>query len=347
MKIFVDFHHEGLFNSLQMLFEERLGHELYRPIGQDWFNEGYWMIAKPYGNALSTVAQYLDIRDLHRPFIKNEIKSEETDHYVVKGAYKNHRAITLKQFKEMDIDIVIASYNDHISVYADLIKKYKPKAKLIHQMGNEWNVDFSTVKNLLASTLLFNVPNSVNAVFYHQEFDLNIYKYTPPQESKYVRSFVNCLNTQPHLKKDWQDFLELENLASSLIFESYGATCKNGTLNRQLQIAEFMSGSKWGIHLKNGGDGYGHVIHGWAAVGRPLIYRGSQYKNKLAGELLVNYVTGIDLDLVDMMKAASEIIHISQEQYLTMCQNIHSHFKKTVDFDKEQKSIENFLQNLR
>ena len=43
IRILADFHHHALWESLRLVFEERFGWELYRPIGMDWFIEGYWL----------------------------------------------------------------------------------------------------------------------------------------------------------------------------------------------------------------------------------------------------------------------------------------------------------------
>ena len=42
--VFTDFHHAGLLNSLILLFEGRMHGAVYRPIGIDWANKGYWAI---------------------------------------------------------------------------------------------------------------------------------------------------------------------------------------------------------------------------------------------------------------------------------------------------------------
>src|SRR3990167_1968898 len=55
--VFTDFHHAGLLNSLIMLFEGRLGGAVYRPIGTEWHEKGYWKI---YDHP-ATVQQYLGI----------------------------------------------------------------------------------------------------------------------------------------------------------------------------------------------------------------------------------------------------------------------------------------------
>lgn len=324
MNIFIDRHHDGLFGSLIRLFEDRLGHKVYFPIGTDWFQQNYWLLAEPYGNDPGTVSQYLAIRE------------------------KDPRAITLEQFKHMDIDVVVASYSPHIPVYADLIKKFKPKAKLIHQQGNEWNIDFSIVKNLLSSCKPYKIPKGVHAVWYHQEFPQEIYYYQSPSiMSVFMRSFVNTLGQQDMFHKDWEDFKDLELLLPNYVFESYGASTRDGVINDKETIADKMRESLFGIHLKTGGDGYGHTIHQWASVGRPLIYRSSQYKDRLAESLLVNTVTGFDLDHYPLGEVALMINKMSFDQYSRMCRAIHDEFQNSCDFDSEAEAIKTFLSNLK
>ena len=40
--VFADYHHSGLYRSFELLFEKRLGGTLFKPIGWDWWNQGYW-----------------------------------------------------------------------------------------------------------------------------------------------------------------------------------------------------------------------------------------------------------------------------------------------------------------
>jgi len=56
MKVFADLHHGDLFYSLQLLFEKRLKAELYRPVGIEWWKEGFWNVF----NHPATAQQYLD-----------------------------------------------------------------------------------------------------------------------------------------------------------------------------------------------------------------------------------------------------------------------------------------------
>ncbi len=70
ISVFTDLHHESLYQSLQLLFEKRLGWRLFRPAGLDWFQKGYWRIAELYNNAPDTISQFLELRGVKEfPYI--------------------------------------------------------------------------------------------------------------------------------------------------------------------------------------------------------------------------------------------------------------------------------------
>jgi hypothetical protein len=343
MNVFTEYHHGGLLYSLKMLFEDRLGGKLCRPIGLDWFTSGYWKIAEPYGNSQQTIDQYLAIGgkewDMYKRLNAN-YKLEDGVYRIFDGQYMNHhRAITLDTFKEMDIDYVIASIPTHIEPYKELVSKYHPKAKFIFQMGNMFQMDFGQIPNLLSSTIPFPVPSTCNAVFYHQEFDLNIFIYVPPTGKKKISSFIHCLP-----RKDMYDLYR--NELKEFDFKAYGAGCPDGTFADMREIARTMQESDFGWHIKPGGDGFGHTIHNWFAVGRPVIVSGWDYMDKLAGALLVDGETCIDLDKHTFEENIRLIRYWSEpENHAKMCDNVYRKFQQVVDFDAEFIQIKQFLSN--
>ena len=346
-RVFVELHHQMLYKSLQMLFEKRLKFNLFRPIGTEWAYKGYWNNAKVYNQNLDTIKQFLEINNnvLIKTGPKNEVVSENEDYYTIANSYMNERAVTIKQFRKMRPDIVIASYYDNIEPFSKLAKEVG--AKFIFQMGNEWPVPWDIVDNLMSSTKPIPVPQGKNAVFYHQEIDLDIYKKGEPKpNSKIIRSFVNCLPEHKIYKQDWLDFQELEKLMPEFKFESYGINCRNGIIKEQQEIADKMRECYFGVHLKNHGDGFGHVIFDFFAVGKPVIYRGSQYADKLAGELMVDMVTGIDIDKHSLTDCVKIIKEMSEEKYKQMCQNAYNKFKEKVNYNKEELLIRDFLGEL-
>jgi hypothetical protein len=352
MRVFTDFHHAGLLSSLQMLFEDRLGGELYRPIGMGWFDQGYWKL----NDQLDTARQYLEIGNvpldgtlplnesttgLLSPTI-NGVREAYMCKDIDSGGY--NKAITLEEFARADFDILIASLPQHIQPFKKLIEIFQPKAKLIYQIGNQWDIPASLVKNVMCSAKLPDLPKSLNVVEYHQEFDLSIFKPEPPSEKRKVYSFVNCLGTADLFKKDWELFLKLEELMPNWEFKSFGGQCRDGSMKGSQELADKMREATFIFHCKTGGDGYGHVIHNAAAVGRPLIVRKADYEGKLA-QSLIHPSTSILVDNLSPEDIAYEIEegYRFRESYSS---EMYKTFKEAVDFDREEQEIRKFLDQL-
>lgn len=350
MRIFCDMHHAGLYRSLQLLFETRLGYELYRPIGESWFTQGYWKIAEIYGNAPETIGQYLAIRDAipTKMGMRNTILEERPDYYVIKDEQGSldEKAITYEQFMANPPDVVIASYYGNIECYKKLADSVG--AKFVAHYGNAWPTQWDIYSNLLASvsSTSIKVPDGKKAIFYHQEFDQQTYRYEDPKPSNLLRSFVHCLPEHDIYKQDWIDFQELEKLLPEFKLESYGISCREGTVIKQEDLADKMRESKFGIHFKWGGDGFGHSIHSWFSVGRPVIYKGSQYLGKLAGELLEDGKTGFDVEKWGMEGVVGKIRSMTIQEHLEMCRNVRKKFEEKVNFEKEAIEIKSFMENL-
>jgi hypothetical protein len=323
MKVFSDLHHQSLYHSLQLLFEKRLGGDLYRPTGMQWYQEGFWKI----NNLEETAKQYLEREELFDPHHNT-----------------TQKALTFEQFKDMDIDIVIASVPSHIEPFKRLIREFKPNAKLIVQMGNmfsEITSNLHEIPNLLASTVRFDVPSSCNAVFYHQEFDLDVFQ--PGGEPKQqIVSFINVLQQNA----GYQDYAMLKVMMPDYAFASFGGQCENGAMIGIENIAATMRDSQFGFHSKWGGDGYGHVLYNWYACGRPVITRMSDYKGKLGEELLEDEETCIDLDQHSFEEVCGIIRTMPPHKYQYMCQQAYQRFKDLVDFSAEEQSIREFLSKL-
>lgn len=342
MNVFVDCHHGDLFYSLQLLFEKRLGWNLFRPIGMEWFTSGYWKIGDPYPDPSDTAKQYLNTTDK----TWNPYSNLNGDYTVEDGIYNvydpvhgvHQKAITFEKFKEMEIDIVISSYQPHDAVYAELIRQFKPKTKHIAQMGNIFQT--TEVPNVMCSTAPYPAPEGKNVVFYHQEFSLEAYCYKPPESSVKICSFVNLLPKK--------ELFELYSISlPEFDWKAYGASCPDGTISKDKRIGEIMSESLFGYHVKPGGDGFGHVIHNWFACGRPVLVSGDEYKDKLAGQLLIDDVTCIDLDKRSFNSNLSKIQYWSDpENHKEMCANVIKKFHEVVNFDQEEQKIRKFLDYL-
>lgn len=343
MKIFADLHHQGLYASLHYLLENRLGHKLYRPIGKEWFEKGYWKIAEPYNNYPGTVEQYLGTRDfvpedgspsLNTPAGKGHVL--DTTHNFMQ------KVMTFDEFCATDIDVVIATIPAHVTSYTRLIKEYKPNAKLIYHIGNiGWHENLPLgAQNVMASVKEFKTDR--NVVFYRQEFDLNVFK---PKTGIHflltITSFVNCL---PEPDK----FNKFKELLPEFVWKAYGIGCPDGTLGKIEDIAWYMQRSWLGYHNKPYGDGFGHVIHNWMAVGKPVLVNLKDYKDKLAGELLVDGETCIDISGKSIEDIAVIVRELSKSNlhYLDMCNAVEKRFKEVVDLEADAIKVRNFLERL-
>jgi len=344
MNVFADLHQDDLYYSLHLLFEKRLGWNLYRPIGFDWYDKGFWA----YSQNPPTVKQYLQIQGNDKDL---------GDHYECpegKHGY-NHKALTFDQFLKKDIDIVIASVTSHEEVYARLIAEHKPKAKLIRQAGNIHDtINFDICKNILASTYLFDantlsnfepkgLPAGLNVVIYHQEFELSTFSFQPPYKGLRITNLMNCVPDS----RDYALWPKAKVALPEFDFKMYGILGDDGIIGTEERVAKAFHDTTFVWHVKFGGDGFGHVIHNAFATGRPPIVRGSYYTDKLAGHFFEDGVTCIDLEKHSFEEAIEMIRYFSKpENYVKMSKAAHEIFLRNVDFDKEFKYIKKFLDNL-
>jgi hypothetical protein len=215
--VFTDFHHASLLQSFILLFEKRFGGKVYRPIGRDWFDKGFW---KVYDHP-ATVEQFLGIGGNTpdgTPKL-NEIAGDYGKTHSSDGIFICHdidsgthnKAMTFETFMYFPFDIIIASLPYHIEPFKKLCDIHPNKPKLIYQIGNAWTVEAGLAKNVMASAIINDVPSDIHFISYHQEFDTNIYKpdgnVNPEQK---IASFVNVFNMQSHFAADWQLFQDVE-----------------------------------------------------------------------------------------------------------------------------------------
>jgi hypothetical protein len=349
MKVFCDLHHNDLYYSLQLLFEKRLGYEMYRPIGAEWWTEGFW---KVYDHP-ATVQQYLGLhqakehpKDIHGDplpvsAVLNHSYRVEDGIYYVNNPTKDvvNCAITLPKFKEMEFDIVISSIPQHIQPFNQLIQKYQPKAKHIFQVGNAWQQQ-PGVENILASTASFPVSQNINIYFYHQEFDLEVFRYESPTIRNAIYSYIHLM-ARPELLEQYRQHLPGWDV------KPFGAGMPQSIMKTD-QLAQKMMDSAFTWHYKPEGDGYGHVIHNTFAMGRPAIVWVPHYNGKLARQLFEDGVTCIDISKGSVEENIGRILYFSQpEEHDKICRNAYARFGQVVDFNKEEQGIRKFLEDLR
>lgn len=307
MKILVDYHHPQLLKSLKMLFEGRLGAEVYVPRGREWWDEGYY--------------NYYD----------NEGQSLE---------FLKHEGVTLEAAKEMKFDFIVSTIPLTEGCFLKFLYECQPQAKHIVVLGNVGYMP--RCANLMTSTS-WNGYLDQHMVRFNQEFDTEMF-HGPTYPDKLITSFMH--HHPAH--KDYLFFLELKKLMSDWKFKSYGFNCIDGVLDEQ-HVASEMRESSFIWHVKDVGEGYGHVIHTAAYMGVPMIFRGSFMRGCLSSKYLMNGDTGIDLDLYGSPESAMEAIkHYSDPTQLArMGLNLQRIFSENVDFEKEAQDVAKFLEQCK
>ncbi len=348
-KLLADFHHSDLYNSLLTLFEQRLGWEVYRPIGTEWHTAGYWAV---YDHP-ATAAQYLNVGAAEPlDFDGNPITDKQGDAAWLNrdatgseetGLYKigKHKAMTFKRATETKWDAVLSSMPQHFPRYEKFVREFCPTAKHIFQQGNMWAVP-QGVRNHLNSTGVAPLPGS-NHVRYHPEFDLTEYARGSCANR---RTVVNlCHYHQPHYQ---QEFYELERIMTPLgwTFKNHGAGNRDGASDN---VARTIRDAGFVWHNKGGGEGYGFNAHCAAAIGRPLISHRSIYNGMTIQSLMTvdgsTYINLDDRSLTHVAIGLENIVH--QGLHPVACNDTASNFRAIVDFDAEARQIKAFLENLQ
>ena len=341
MKIFCDLHHGDLYYSLHRLFVERLGLELYRPIGLDWFLKGFWKIAEPYGNAQDTINQYLDINERGYVPYKNlngQHYVEDDIYYVYEPGHKYYqRSITLEKFRSMTFDVIISSISSHDIPYLRLRNFYQPKAKLIAHLGNAGQQ--TSFVNIIYS-IPFNPPSNKNTVLVHQELDPNIYFPSEPNlETKNIYSCVNCL---PFANLYYQ----YKSLLTDCNFKAYGVSAPDGVLDGSREVGKKIREANIGWQLKPLG-GLGHTAMGWFYSGRPVITNMSENRRS-GGEALSIFEPGVTcLDIESHSSQENcKLIREILENNIIWGKRARQRFIDIINYDEEEKNVRKFLERL-
>lgn len=345
MKVFTDLHHGDLYFSLKRLFEDRLGFELYRPIGLDWFHEGYWQIAKPYNHAMDTVNQYLAIggddwdqyKDLNGG-TNNYV--EDNVYHIWEPVHEYHqKAITFDTFKDMDIDIIMSTVVLHDRPYEKMRDVYKPNAKIIAHLGNTGQR--THLPNVIHSVPYRPAPGQ-NTVLVHQELDPNIYKYVKPSsETKNIFSVVNCF-PYPHV------FNQYKAAMPDVDMRAYGAGSPDGSLFGCRGVAEKMREANIAWHLKPQG-GLGHSAMGWMMSGRPLITNMSQNRSwgGNAVALFEPGVTCFDIERGTIEENVAAIrTMLEPEENVKWSERVKQRFHDVINYDAEEEKTRRFIERL-
>lgn len=324
-RVLADWHHPSLWESLRILFEDRFGWELYSPLGMDWTQHG-WTFQMP------------SIGWSAKDYLEHPKAKLKGDHYeLVEREYpeRPRKLVTWDQAQRGTWDFVVASVATHQRPFAALAREFG--ARFVHQVGNAMHpIDKAVPQITLASAL---VPRAT--VVYHQEFSRSLFAPTPPKAhagSPRVSSFMLRLDATsgPY---DW--------LRRNVNWSDVGGhDPRNGHyVYPMARVAEQMIAADWIWHDKIMGDGYGHVIHNAASIGRPLIGHSSHYKGRLGEPLWRDLETCVDLDKHPTDRALRLVKAISADPaWLSeMSKEMIATFERVVDFDAEAQQIREVL----
>jgi hypothetical protein len=256
MKILCSFHHEQLHESLALL-GSRLGAKVFRPIGMEWFHDGLWHVHE----------------------------SEETaQQYLGPHTYLNYKGVTLADAKQCAWDVIITTYLPDYEHMEKLRRDHCPKAKHVLQVGNQWDLSqVEDLKNVLNASSA-HVPDGVHFCRYHPEFQFT--GRTQPA-SKNIASFMHCPS------KEAEEIGYAVAKAAGCPIKFYGAGGFNGPVGLD-RILNYLHPVSHLLHHKLAGDGYGFVLHQALAHGIPAIINLADYRDKLAGKLLIEGATCIN-----------------------------------------------------
>ena len=338
MRVFADFHHHALYESLRILFEDRFGWELYRPIGMEWFAEELWNYERAEWGE-NVAHQYLD------PWSDDIDRGDHWERRDRKYPNRIFKMVTLEQYRAQRWDFVIATLDHNDTAYAKIARE--KGARFGIEIGNQWGDRAWGEKPFVLSAIKPDPwPDGIEGVTLRQEFDLDQFRYEPPGPFGIISSFMQCYPEGA----GYSDWTQAARLAPDLDWRVYGAygtasddEWKAGDIERVDDISVAMRASSVGWHVKRWSDGFGHVIHNWFALGRPVLAWTSYYDGRwdglrrISADLFREGVTSFDITGKPAEYSVGIIRELARDQdrYLRMCEETAAHFRRIVDFDAE------------
>ena len=346
LRILVDRHHADLLYALQRLFEDRLGFDLYIPVGHEWWDEGIWQFGAVFGDD-RLAQQYLVTNDSY-----HEVGPGT---YVWRDPAHPHRPVnclTLDAFRALgDFDFVLASVQENAPGFLRLA--YEVGAQLLYHVGNTGQFIDWAWDALVISTSEMPYPEG-RGVTIHQEIDSgpgDTFDFWPLESGHVVRNFVNAFDRLP----GYNLFLDAEERMRDLDvweFTVHGHDGRDGDIQPISAVAKLMRTAGFGWHDKPVGDGFGHVIHAWAAIGRPLIGHASYYTGeghsrppKMAAPFWRDGETCIDLDRHGPEETVALMLEIASDRarHEAMGRALRATFDSLVDYRAEAEAVARLL----
>lgn len=355
MRVLADLHHADLAESLELVFTDRFGWDLYFPIGMKWYDEWYWSFERAFhGDAVAR--QYLQ-----------GVWPDATDfgtHWQQADAThpgRVRKGVTLEQAREQEWDLVICTLTHNERGFSRFAREVGATYGIqVGNVGQIANVEtegagWNDTRFVMASTTLndyggYPVSVPVPYVIYRQEFSLTDFRPEYPSEPASVASFIQCF---PENRDYYDDFLSIARDTPDLDWKVYGAygsapsdEFAQGNLSSTPLVAEAMRRTRIAWHAKWWSDGYGHVIHNLFATGTPVVGPLGYYADKLAGPLIVHGETAFDIAKMSYpgTQALLRQLRDDEDFYLEVSTNAAHRFAEVVDFDEDADNVRKLLE---
>lgn len=346
VRVLSDAIHADLQESLRILIEDRLGWELYFPHGMEWYEAGIFRFEhERHGDAVARqFLQHWDSDYTHR-----EVRDGREDSYQVRSDQTHPgqvmKRVTLEQAAAMQPDIIISTLAENDPGWV----RFKQEGHARHfgvQVGNQdQKASYGAAEfALLSSTTPGFVPWMPH-VYYHQEFDTRtlFYPETRLALPNTVRTMVQCANTSPGWAL-WEAVSQQLGLMAEMRWYGHCGEPDQwyaGNSPNTPAVAMRMHEARVAWHWKQWSDGYGHVIHNWFAVGRPVLGTSAYYHDKLAGPLFVEGKTSYDITRRSPGEVADLIHRLinDEDHWLRMCEASAQRFRDVVSFEEEATEI--------
>lgn len=354
VRVLCDAIHADLQESLAILFEDRLGWELYYPGGMGWYDGGIWRFERErLGDAVAR--QFLQEWDGDTlcDYGPGDVRPEGTHWERADHTHPGRvlRRVSVEQARDLRPDVVVSTLAANDAGLAQFAREIG--AKFGVHTGNQgqpclWGAaDFALLSSTTPEVPELRIPH----VYYRQEFDLGLFHADAGAGgllSREVQTRVQCA-----AQSEGYPLFRVVAEATGLPFRHYGHCGPEddlfgGNAHSTPEVAAQMHAARVAWHWKRWSDGYGHVIHNWFAIGRPVLGTARYYQGKLAGSLFVEGVTSFDLETRTAQEVADIVERLvgDDELYQRMCAAAALRFREVVDFDGEAAQIRAMLEGV-
>lgn len=349
MRVLVDAIHADLLHSLRLL-GRRLGWELLTPGGMDWYDQGLWNFERQrLGDQVAR--QFLTVdgldTEVHDAFVMNVPHGTTWVRNDPSHPGERIARVSLEEARSQPWDLVISTLAENDEGLARLAGQVG--AVFGVQLGNQGQpCRWDLARFALCSTTTPELPGGkpwVPHVFYRQEFSLEDFHADGGAlaEPDLVATRVQCFTGTP----DYQLFRQLAGELPQLRFRWYGHCGEadelyGGNAHGTPEVARQMHLARVAYHAKRWSDGYGHVIHDWAAIGRPILVTGDYYRGRLA-EPILEGSWNLEAHTVHETVKHLERLYEDDELWRQECIRVAMRFREVVDFEAEAEAIRTML----